>query len=127
LWHRARDRDKHRINSVDGRMNDLEKIRKSSNAKRVDPLGGSLVNPKQFGVFLESVERAVRFFQELVDAVGERRAKQIMKFVAGDKKTGTPQRPEDYSMDLAIIFFIRFLGRFRSDEKIAKLILDSSP
>jgi hypothetical protein len=92
-----------------------------------DPLGGSLVNPKQYGVFLESVERAMEFYRSLVDAVGERRAKQIMKFVAGDKKTGTPQRPEDYSMDVAIILFIRLLGRFKSDEKIAKLILDGRP
>ncbi len=107
-------------------MSDLEKnLPKTSNARRVDPLGGSLVNPKQYGVFLESLERAVEFWTGLVDAVGERRAKQIMKFVAGDKKSGPRERSEDYLMTLTILLFIRFYGLNESDGKIAKRILDS--
>jgi hypothetical protein len=107
-------------------MTDLEKnLPKSSNARRLDPLGGSLVNPNQYGVFLESLQSAVEFWSGLVDAVGERRAKQIMKFVAGDKKSGPRERSEDYLMTLAIVVFIRFFGLSESDGKIAKRILDS--
>jgi hypothetical protein len=109
-------------------MSDQEKNPpKSSNARPADPLGGNLVNPEQYGVFLVSVQRAVEFWESLVEAVGERRAKQIMKFVAGDKKSGPRERSEDYLMTLTIVLFIRFFGLFKSDEKLAKLILKSGP
>ena len=54
-------------------MSDLQKnLPKPSNARSVDPFGRSLLNPKQYGVFLESLERAGELWTGLVDAVGER-------------------------------------------------------
>jgi hypothetical protein len=102
-----------------------KKLPESTKGRCADPLGGSLVNPKQYGVFLESLERAAKFWSSLVGAVGERRAKQIMKFVTGDKKSGPRERYDDYLMTLAIVVFIRFFGLSESDGKIARRILES--
>ena len=72
---------------------------------------------------LKALKLADTFWKQLVEAVGEPQAKQIMQFVMGEKKIG---RSGD-RMIILIYCYIRARGLEESDEKIAKRIIESKP
>lgn len=72
---------------------------------------------------LEVLNEADAFWKYLVETVGKPRAKQIMQFVMGEKKTG---RSGDLMLPL-ISNYIHVWGLEESDEKIAKRIIESKP
>jgi len=72
---------------------------------------------------LKALKLADRCWKQLVEAVGEPQAKQIMQFVMGEKKIG---RSGD-RMIILIYCYIRAWGLEESDEKIAKRIIESKP
>jgi hypothetical protein len=72
---------------------------------------------------LKALKLADTFWKQLVEAVGEPQAKQIMQFVMGEKKIG---RSGD-RMIILIYCYIRAWGLEESDEKIAKRIIESKP
>jgi hypothetical protein len=78
---------------------------------------------EQNEVFRKSADFAHEFWKRLVKNLGERRAKQLMNRVMGNKQSGPPERLEDYLLTLTIISFIRAYGQSESDAKIAKRIL----
>jgi len=72
---------------------------------------------------LKPLESADAFWKQLVEAVGEPQARQIMHFVMDEKKEG---RPADPMLPL-IYCYICACGLEESDETIAKRIIESKP
>jgi hypothetical protein len=72
---------------------------------------------------LKAFASAEAFWKELVEAVGEFQAKQIMQSVMGEKKTGRSGDP----MTMLVYASISIWGLVESDEKIAKRIIESKP
>jgi len=79
---------------------------------------------EQNEVFRKSADFAYEFWKRLVKNLGERRAKQLMNRVMGNKQSGPRDRLEDYVLTLSIILYIRAYGQSESDAKIAKRILE---
>jgi hypothetical protein len=72
---------------------------------------------------LKALKEAAAFWNQLVETVGKPRAKQIMQYVMGEKKTG---RSGD-RMIFLIYIYIHAWGLEESDEKIAQRIIKSKP
>src|SRR5262249_26488614 len=85
----------------------------------MEAMGASEAHDPEF----EALKEADAFWNQLVETVGEPRAKQIMQFVMDEKKTG---RSGDLMLTL-IYCYIHAWGLEESDEKIAKRIIESKP
>jgi hypothetical protein len=82
------------------------------------------VDPLQKLRFEWEVEKnAEKLWTLLVEKVGARKAKLIMRRVMGDGKLGRPKKPEERLLNSVIERFIR-TNAGESDEKIAKRILE---
>jgi hypothetical protein len=79
----------------------------------------------RYAVEAESKEFAVKFWKLFVKKLGERKAKEIMRELMGDKAPGPRRSHEDKALINLIRNCIRDGGPNQSDKKIAKRILES--
>ena len=78
----------------------------------------------QFRLELKAQILAQQFWKELVEKVGEFRARDILRGVMLEDEPG---RPKDHILSSFIYVHIRLFGLEESDERIAKRIVESRP
>ena len=104
-------------------MTELEKHPPGS-SKRI---GIKELSLKQDEIFRKSSRFAFQFWHGLVKNLGERRAKQLMNYVMGNKQSGRGEQREEAYLNGLIMLYIEYLGVEESDGQIAKRIFESKP